>query len=110
MGLHRLKVFYWMMLLLLMANVGCVSGGLLGVWDPSQLATKAIKEAEQALEAARAAGAEEVVAARYEFYRAEAYLSLARDELGHPHFSGARHYAEVAKETAERALALAQGR
>ncbi|MBI3990262.1 MAG: DUF4398 domain-containing protein [candidate division NC10 bacterium] len=113
MGLYRVKVFHWMvLLLLLMANVGCVAAkeGLLGVWDPVQFAAAAIKEAEASVEAAKAAGAGEVPSARYELASAEAYLSLARDEFGHPDWSGTQRYAKVAKEKAERALALAKGR
>lgn len=108
MGSYRVKVFHWMVLLLLMANLGCVS--LLGVWDPVQLAAAAIKEAEASVKAAKAAGAGEVPSARYDLASAEAYLSLARDEFGHPDWSGAQRYAKVAKEKAERALALTKGR
>ncbi len=112
MGFYRVKSFFGLVVLLLLANSGCVAlkEGLLGVWDPVQQAAAAIKEAETAVEAAKAAGAAEVPSARYELASAEAYLSLAKDEFGHPDWSGARRYAKIAKEKAERALALAKGR
>ncbi len=112
MGRRRVKVFYGMMLLLLMANLGCANfkEATLGTWDPVQQAAAAIKEAETSVEAAKAAGAGEVLSARYDLASAEAYLSLARDEFGHPDWSGAERYAKIAKEKAERALALAKGR
>ena len=70
--------------------------------------SQAIREGEKAFDAAGLAGAPELSA--YSFYRAEAYLDLAKRKAGFSEFEVSQEYAKVAKEAADKAVDIARKR
>ncbi|HZY30851.1 MAG TPA: hypothetical protein VFF86_04330 [Candidatus Methylomirabilis sp.] len=71
-------------------------------------APAALKAAKTALAEAKAAGAENVKAARYPFARAKEYLIIAEHELAGRDYAAAETTAGIAKKAAEEAKAIAQ--
>jgi len=84
--------------LLVLSNVGC---------GPVQ-ASMAITESAKALENAQAAQADTL--APYPFYRAEAFLYMAKTKAGFAEYEIAREYAGKAKADAEKAEEKARRR
>jgi hypothetical protein len=68
----------------------------------------AVKAAKAAVDQAKAAGAENVKAARYQFAKAKEYLTIAQHELAGRDYAAAETTAGIAKKAAEEAKAIAQ--
>lgn len=73
-----------------------------------RVAPTAVKAAKTALAEAKAAGAENVKAARYPFAKAKEYVIIAEHELAGRDYAAAETTAGIAKKAAEEAKAIAQ--
>jgi hypothetical protein len=70
--------------------------------------SQAIREAEKAHDAATLTEAKEL--APYQYYRSEAYLTLAKRKAGFSEFEISQEYAKIAKESAAKAVEVARKR